>query len=47
MSRKVVIPVAATGSIPNRKDNPHPPITAEEVTTVDVARSILPLLDKG
>lgn len=31
MSRKVVITVAPTGSIPTRKDNPALPITAEEV----------------
>jgi 3-keto-5-aminohexanoate cleavage enzyme len=31
MSRKVVITVAPTGSIPSRKDNPNLPITAEEV----------------
>ncbi|RJX35729.1 MAG: 3-keto-5-aminohexanoate cleavage protein [Desulfarculus sp.] len=31
MSRKVIITVAPTGSIPTRKDNPHIPYTAEEV----------------
>lgn len=31
MGRKVIITVAPTGSIPTRKDNPHLPITAEEV----------------
>ncbi len=31
MSRKVIITVAPTGSIPTRKDNPNLPITAEEV----------------
>jgi len=31
MGRKVIITVAPTGSIPTRKDNPHLPITADEV----------------
>ena len=31
MSRKVIITVAPTGSIPTRKNNPNLPITAEEV----------------
>jgi 3-keto-5-aminohexanoate cleavage enzyme len=31
MGEKVIITVAPTGSIPTRKDNPHLPITAEEV----------------
>ncbi len=31
MSRKVIITVAPTGSIPTREDNPNLPITAEEV----------------
>ena len=31
MGGKVIITVAPTGSIPTRKDNPHLPITAEEV----------------
>lgn len=31
MSRKVIITVAPTGSIPTRADNPNLPITAEEV----------------
>jgi len=33
MSRKVIITVAPTGSIPTREDNPNLPITAEEVAT--------------
>lgn len=31
MSEKVIITVAPTGSIPTRRDNPHLPITAEEI----------------
>jgi len=31
MSRKVIVTVAPTGSIPTREDNPNLPITAEEV----------------
>jgi len=31
MTRKVIITVAPTGSIPTRKDNPNLPITAEEI----------------
>ena len=31
MGGKIIITVAPTGSIPTRKDNPHLPITAEEV----------------
>ena len=31
MSRKVIITVAPTGSIPTRENNPNLPITAEEV----------------
>ena len=31
MSRKVIVTVAPTGSIPTRKDNPHLPVTPEEI----------------